>query len=102
MLSLLSYHTAIVQTGAAMFSFAAPVGGYAIVPMVEAPAAPPVAKSRPSAVNDNIVGRSATADLSATSGVIGRTQYLDHAHNEALFNALMSSSSEVSGPIYLD
>jgi hypothetical protein len=96
MLSLSSYHTAIIQTGAAMFSVAAPVAAPAFVPMYEIPGAWDKAPLR--AVNDN-------AGLEQV-GVVGqrsdRSQVLDDAHNEAIFNALLGSSIEVSAPFMID
>ncbi|MCG7349311.1 hypothetical protein [Sphingomonas sp. ACRSK] len=92
MLSISSYHTAIMQTGAAMFCIAAPVSASAFVPLPAAPAAPMVTHVPLRAVNDN---------LNATRTEVG-VQPFDHVHNEALFNALMCSSTEVSGPIHID
>ncbi|MDR6135723.1 hypothetical protein QE361_002718 [Sphingomonas sp. SORGH_AS802] len=97
MLSLSSYHTAIIQTGAVVFSIAAPVAAPAFTPVFEIPADPLAGVLR--AVNDN-AGSAFSHD--ATERNIDGAQPLDDAHNEALFHALMSSSVEVSGPFMID
>lgn len=95
MLSLSSYHTAIIQTGAAMFSIGTPAAAPAFYPVFEAPLAQPAKML--CAVNDNIGGFSSDARDHSQSLVA-----LDEEHSEALFNALMGSSTEVSGPFLID
>lgn len=95
MLSLSSYHTAIIQTGAAMFSIATPAVAPAFYPVFEVPVAQPAKMLR--AVNDN-AGKLANGASDHGQSLVA----LDEDHSEALFKALMGSSIEVSGPFLID